>query len=47
MLWDLRFSRRRERRWLPSGLLRRVIWYKFTDVSEVLDTSIIRAIAAT
>jgi hypothetical protein len=31
---------------LCSGLLRRVVWYKFTDVSEVLDASIIRARAA-
>jgi hypothetical protein len=28
-----------------SGLLRRVVWYKFTDVSEVLATSIIWATA--
>jgi hypothetical protein len=27
--------------------LRRVIWYKFTDVSEVLAASIIRVIAGT
>jgi hypothetical protein len=27
-------------------LLRRVVWYKFTDVSEVLAASIIRAIIA-
>jgi hypothetical protein len=32
-------------RWLYSGLLRRVFWQKFTDVSEVLPASIIRAIA--
>jgi hypothetical protein len=31
-------------RWLSSGLLRCVVWY-FTDVSEVLAASIIRAIA--
>jgi hypothetical protein len=31
-------------RWLSSGSLRRVIWYKFTDVSEVLAAFIIRAI---
>jgi hypothetical protein len=30
------------RRWVSSGLLRRVVWYKFTDVSEVLDVSINR-----
>jgi hypothetical protein len=24
---------------LSSGLLRRVVWYKYTDVSEVLDAS--------
>jgi hypothetical protein len=23
------------RRWLSSGILRRIVWYKFTDVSEV------------
>jgi hypothetical protein len=32
-----------ESRWLSSGLLRRVVWWKFTDVSEVLAASIIRA----
>jgi hypothetical protein len=42
-LWDFRISWRRAWRWLSSGLLRRVIWYKFTDVSEVLTASIIRA----
>jgi hypothetical protein len=31
-------------RWLSSGLLRCVVWYKYTDVSEVLTASIIRAI---
>jgi hypothetical protein len=31
---------------LSSGLLRRVVWYKFTDVSDVLAASIIRAIIA-
>jgi hypothetical protein len=30
-------------RWLFSGMLRRVVWEKFTDVSEVLAESIIRA----
>jgi hypothetical protein len=29
-------------RWLPSGLLRRVVWWKLTDVSEVLAVSIIK-----
>jgi hypothetical protein len=33
---DFRFSRRRVWRWLSSGLLRRVVWQKLTDVSEVL-----------
>jgi hypothetical protein len=28
-------------RWLSSGLYRRVVWYKFTNVSEVLAASII------
>jgi hypothetical protein len=32
-------------RCLFSGLLRRVVWYKFTEVTEVFATSIIRAIA--
>jgi hypothetical protein len=27
-------------RWLSSGLLRRVVWWKFTDVAEVLAASI-------
>jgi hypothetical protein len=31
-----------ERRWLFCELLLRVIWWKFTDVSEVLSASIIR-----
>jgi hypothetical protein len=30
---------------MSFGLLRRVIWWTFTDVSEVLATSIIRVIA--
>jgi hypothetical protein len=34
----------RIRRWRSSGLLRRVVWYKFTDVSEVLAASIIIAL---
>jgi hypothetical protein len=38
--WDFRFSRRRVWRWLFSALLRRVVWYKFTDV---LADSVIRA----
>jgi hypothetical protein len=33
-------------RLLSSGLLRRVVWYKFTGVSEVLLASIIRAMIA-
>jgi hypothetical protein len=33
---DFSFSRRRVWRWLPYELLCRVVWYKFTDVSEVL-----------
>jgi hypothetical protein len=36
-------SRRRVWRWLSSGMLRRVVWQKFTNVSEVLAASIIRA----
>jgi hypothetical protein len=32
-------------RWPSSGLLRRAIWKKFTDVSEVLAASIIRAMS--
>jgi hypothetical protein len=42
--WDFRFSRRRVWGWLSSGLLRRVVWYKLADVSEVLTAPIIRAI---
>jgi hypothetical protein len=30
-------------RWLSSGLLRRVVWQKFTDVSEVLSACTIKA----
>jgi hypothetical protein len=40
LLWDFRFSRQRVWRWLPS-VLRRLIWLKFTDVSDVLAASII------
>jgi hypothetical protein len=28
---------------VPSGLLRRVVWQKFTEVSQILAASIIRA----
>jgi hypothetical protein len=28
--------------WLFSGMLRRVVWWKFTDVSEILAASIIK-----
>jgi hypothetical protein len=35
-----------EVRWLSSGLLRRLDWYKFTNVSEVLSASIITTISA-
>jgi hypothetical protein len=34
-----------EGRWLSSGLLRRIVWWKFTDVSEVLTALIIRALS--
>jgi hypothetical protein len=44
-LWDFRFSRRRVWSWLSSGLLRRLVWYKFTDVLEVLAASIIRVMS--
>jgi hypothetical protein len=43
--WDFRFSWRRVRRWLSAGLLRRVIWQKFTDVSWVSATSVFRELA--
>jgi hypothetical protein len=32
-------------RWLSSGLLHHVVWQKFTNVSEVLAASIIRAMS--
>jgi hypothetical protein len=32
------------KKWLCFGLLRSVIWYKFTDVSDVLAASVIRPI---
>jgi hypothetical protein len=32
-------------RWLSSGLLRRVDWYKFTGISEQLAASTIRAMS--
>jgi hypothetical protein len=34
------------RRWLSSGLLRHVVWWKFTYVSDVLAASIIMAMKA-
>jgi hypothetical protein len=40
--WDFRFSR--QKIWRCYGLLRRVVWYKFTDVSEVLAASIMRVV---
>jgi hypothetical protein len=40
-LWDFRFSWRQVWRWMSSGLLRHVVWWKLTDVSEVLAASII------
>jgi hypothetical protein len=43
--WDFRLSRRRARKWLSSRMLSRVVWYKFTDVSEMLTASIIRAMS--
>jgi hypothetical protein len=33
-------------RWLSSGLWHRIVWHKFTDVSEVSTASIIRMIIA-
>jgi hypothetical protein len=32
---------------MSSGMLRRVVWWKFADVSEVLTASIMRAMGAT
>jgi hypothetical protein len=32
--WDFRFLRRWAWRWLSSGMLLLVVWYKFTDMSE-------------
>jgi hypothetical protein len=34
-------------RWLFSGLLRTIVWYKFIDVSEVVTTSIFRGMSKT
>jgi hypothetical protein len=36
---------KRSWRWLPSGMLRRVVSWKLTDVSEVLTASIVRAMS--
>jgi hypothetical protein len=30
--------------WLPSAMFRRIVWYKFTDVSEALAAIIIIAL---
>jgi hypothetical protein len=35
-MWDFRFSRRQAWRWLSYGLLRRVVWYKFTGIRRHL-----------
>jgi hypothetical protein len=35
VLWGPHSSER-EHGWLSSGLLHRIFWYKFTDVSEVI-----------
>jgi hypothetical protein len=40
-MWDCRFWHRRVWRWLSSGKLRRVVWYKMTDVSELLTASVL------
>jgi hypothetical protein len=40
----LSFGQTKIRRWLSSGLQRRVVWYKFTYVSEALANSVIWAI---
>jgi hypothetical protein len=42
--WDFSFSKRRTLRCLSSGTLCLVFWYILTDVSELLASSIIRAI---
>jgi hypothetical protein len=39
--WDFRFSRRRKWRWQPYGMLLRLVWWTFTDFSEVFSASII------
>jgi hypothetical protein len=41
VLWNFRFSQRRVWRWLSCQMLRHVVWWKFTDSSEVLVASII------
>jgi hypothetical protein len=38
---NVRFSRRRQRKLLCCGILHRVVWQKFTDVSEEVTASII------
>jgi hypothetical protein len=37
---DWKFSGRRVRRWLPSGVQYRVVWQILTDVSEELSTAL-------
>jgi hypothetical protein len=39
--WDFRFSCRRVWRWLSSGMLRRVVWWKFTIVMSLTRTVIL------
>jgi hypothetical protein len=41
-----RMEKEELRRWLSSGVQRRVVWWKFTNVSEVLAASIIWTIIA-
>jgi hypothetical protein len=44
--FNLRLNKRHSlRKQLSSGLLGRVVWLKFTDVSEVLAASIIRVMS--
>jgi hypothetical protein len=43
--WDFSFSQRRVGKWRSFGLLRRVVWWKLTDVSELFVGSVIKAIA--
>jgi hypothetical protein len=45
LCWHLNYAEISPWRWQSSALLRRVVWYKFTDVRKVLAASIVKVIS--